>query len=117
MRVQPGPSGGGAWGKPLLHPRPSRSSQCILATSTWSRVLASCKQDSEVSRGQRAGGIGALGPAHSNQANGGPPHRRAAGLVPSLDHDQGVMGLIYCRKPLKAQELWRASDNRHKARI
>lgn len=49
--------------------------------------------------------------------NEGPPHRRAAELVPSLDHDHGVMGLIYCRKPLKAQELWRACDNRHKARI
>lgn len=37
--------------------------------------------------------------------------------VPSLDHDHGVMGLIYDRKPLKAQELCRARDNRHKARI
>lgn len=36
---------------------------------------------------------------------------------PSLDHDHGVMGLIYDRKPLKAQELCRACDNRHKARI
>lgn len=31
------------------------------------------------------------------------PHRSQAD--PSLDHNHGVMGLIYCRKPLKAQEL------------
>lgn len=37
-----------------------------------------------------------------------------AGPVPSLNHN-GAMGLIYYRKPLKEQELWRARDNRHKA--
>ena len=61
MRMQPGSWGGGGWSKPLLHPRSSCASQCVLATSAWGRVLASCEQDSEVSRGQRAGGIGALG--------------------------------------------------------
>lgn len=42
---------------------------------------------------------------------------RRSRAVPSLDHDRGVMGLIYCRKPLKAQELCSARDNRHKAGI
>ena len=58
---------------------------------------------------------GGLGPARSSQANADPPHCSQAG--PSLHHNRGVMGLIYCRKPLKAQELWRACDNRHKACI
>lgn len=61
MRMQPGSWSGGAWSKPLLHPRSSCASQCVLATSAWGRVLASFEQDSEVSRGQRARGIGALG--------------------------------------------------------
>lgn len=61
MRAQPGSWSGGAWSKPLLHPRSSCGSQCVLATSAWGRVLASFEQDSEVSRGQRARGIGALG--------------------------------------------------------
>lgn len=70
--------------------------------------------------GRGGGGVvpGGLGPAGSCAADAGPPLRAAAArAASSLAHDHGALGLIYCRKPLKAQELWRAWDNRHKARI
>lgn len=138
-RREPGDGGPRGWGesaaeswagggpsKPLPRSRASCACQCILATSTWSwvfgllqtRLLSSSRPEVQ---GDWWAVQGGWCPCLAASVQPARPRRtrtlRTAARPVLPPPRPGVMGLIYCRKPLKAQELWRACDNRHKACI